>query len=37
MTHASWGNPKNVGKIKPPDYVPGSSTGFLPGESFPGI
>jgi RHS repeat-associated protein len=31
----SWNNPNNVTKIKPPGYVPGEGTGFLPGEKFP--
>ena len=26
---------KNTEKIKPSGYIPGSGTGFLPGESFP--
>jgi len=33
----SWGNKGNVQKTKPPGYMKGSSTGFLPGEVFPGI
>lgn len=32
----SWNNPNNVIKVKPPGYVPGEGTGFLPGEKFPG-
>lgn len=31
-----WGK-KNIIKLKPEGYVPGSGTGFLPGEEFPGI
>jgi hypothetical protein len=33
----SWNNPNNVIKVKPPGYVPGEGTGFLPGETFPGL
>jgi len=35
----SWNNAKNNGlivKSQPPGYTPGSGTGFLPGEAFPG-
>jgi filamentous hemagglutinin len=32
----SWNNSNNVTKQKPPGYVPGEGTGFLPGEKFPG-
>ncbi len=31
----SWNNAKNVKKVKPPGYLPGEGTGFLPGEPFP--
>jgi hypothetical protein len=30
-----WNNPA-VTKVHPPGYTPGSGTGFLPGEAFPG-
>jgi hypothetical protein len=30
-----WNNPA-VQKLRPPGYTPGSGTGFLPGEPFPG-
>lgn len=33
----SWNNPNNVIKVKPPSYVPGEGTGFLPGEQFHGL
>lgn len=33
----SWNNSKNILKIKPKGYTPGSGTGFLPGKLFPGI
>lgn len=32
----SWNSRKNRIKLKPEDYSPGSGTGFLPGEEFPG-
>ncbi|MGA8165135.1 MAG: hypothetical protein WB791_08955, partial [Waddliaceae bacterium] len=32
----SWNNRNNIIKLKPEDYFPGSGTGFLPGEQFPG-
>jgi hypothetical protein len=35
----SWGQAERQGKItkvKPEDYTPGSGTGFVPGEPFPG-
>lgn len=32
----SWNNNNNIIKIKPENYYPGSGTGFLPGELFPG-
>lgn len=35
----SWSKAKktgNVTKAKPDGYTPGSGTGFLPGENFPG-
>jgi RHS repeat-associated protein len=32
----SWNNSANVVKVKPPGYVPGQGTGFLPGEKIPG-
>ena len=31
-----WDN-NNVKILKPPGYYPGSGTGFLPGETFPGV
>jgi hypothetical protein len=33
----SWNNPNNVQKVLPPNYQPGHGTGFLPGETFPGM
>jgi hypothetical protein len=33
----SWNNPINVQKVLPPNYQPGHGTGFLPGETFPGM
>ena len=33
----SWNNKKNVTKSLPPNYTPGGGTGFLPGETFPGM
>ena len=33
----SWNNPNNVQKVLPPNYQPGYGTGFLPGETFPGM
>ncbi len=35
--HGSWKKIDNIEIMKPFDYEPGSSTGFLPGEFFPGI
>jgi hypothetical protein len=32
-----WNNPNNVQKVLPPNYQPGHGTGFLPGETFPGM
>jgi len=32
----SWNNKGNTYYLKPPDYIPGEGTGFLPGELFPG-
>ena len=32
----SWNNKNNVIKMRPDGYTPGSGTGFLPGENFPG-
>lgn len=31
----SWGNPKNVIKIYPPNYKKGGGSGFTPGEKIP--
>ena len=31
-----WNNSGNVTTIPPPGWTPGTGTGFLPGESFPG-
>ena len=33
----SWNNANNVYKLHPKNYTPGSGTGFLPGEQYPGI
>lgn len=35
-TSLSWNNSNNVQKVYPNNYTPGSGTGFLPGERFPG-
>ena len=32
----SWNNKNNVNKYYPDGYTPGSGTGFLPGEKYPG-
>lgn len=33
--NSPW-NDKNIEKLKPNNYRPGSGTGFIPGEPFPG-
>ena len=33
----SWNNKNNVVKVHPDGYTPGSGTGFVPGEKFPGM
>lgn len=33
----SWKKDDNIEILKPPGYTPGSGTGFLPGEFFPGL
>lgn len=33
----SWNNKNNVIKFHPNGYTPGSGSGFLPGETFPGL
>lgn len=32
-----WGRRDNIEKIKPEGYKPGDGTGFMPGETFPGV
>lgn len=34
--NTGWNNP-SVWKMQPPGYTPGVGTGFIPGESFPGM
>jgi hypothetical protein len=34
--NVSFGNSNNATKVEPAGYTPGSGTGFVPGESFPG-
>lgn len=36
-TTRGWRNKNNIEIIKPPGYHDGMGTGFLPGESFPGL